>query len=215
MTPVIDIPRRPAAPAPEARQSDAELMRRVRDGDARAYDVLVRRHRPAVRSLARYACGPDLADDVMQAAFVSLWENRAKFDVDRGSVRAWLLAIVRHRGIDQLRMRATRIRHTTSIDERAWFELPDDGVVSEPAHLQVERAESGAQLHQALRRLPPDQRQVIDLAYFEGLSQQQIADRLGVPLGTVKGRSRLALGKLRSAWRQAEPLVEPRLSIAA
>jgi RNA polymerase sigma-70 factor (ECF subfamily) len=186
--------------------SDQHLMMRVKRGDVRAFDVLVARHRSAVTALARYACGPDLADDVAQAAFMSLWQHRSKYRADRGTPRTWLLSIVRNRGIDQLRSRASRLRHTVPMDPHGWTlgESVEVGV-AEPADAHVVRAEAGAAIQALLDELPPAQRSVIELAYFDGLSQQEIADRLGIPLGTVKGRLRLGLGKLRSAWDRYEP----------
>jgi RNA polymerase sigma-70 factor (ECF subfamily) len=183
--------------------SDEQLMALIRAGHVRAFDTFVRRHRPAVASMARFSCGPDLADDVVQATFVSLWQNRDKYSADRGSPRSWLLAIARHRGIDLLRSRAARQRHIVCLDPHGWIGLADDSPAAEPAYAQVERAESSAVVHDLLTSLPPAQRKVIELSFFEGLSQQQIADRLAVPLGTVKGRMRLALTKLRERWEHS------------
>src|SRR4051812_19358264 len=93
-----------------AQVPDEHLMLRLREGDIRAFDVLVARHRAAVSSLARCACGADLAEEVAQSAFLSLWQHRAKYRPERGSVRSWLFAIVRNRGIDLMRSRASRQR---------------------------------------------------------------------------------------------------------
>ena len=181
--------------------SDEQLMVLVKDGDVRAFEVLVNRHRSAVATLARYACGVDLADEVAQAAFLSLWQHRSKYAAERGNVRSWLLAIVRHRGIDLMRSRASRQRHTIPADPHDWLVVvADQGRVGEAPYAQVERAESGATVHRLLAGLPPAQRTVIELAYLEGLSQQEIARSLAIPLGTVKGRLRLGLEKLRAAW---------------
>lgn len=176
-------------------------MQLVTNGHVRAFEVMMRRHRPAVTSLARFTCGPDLADEVVQAAFVSLWQQRGKYQAERGSPRSWLLTMARNRAIDLLRSRASRQRHVVCLDPHGWIGLADDGPTSEPAHAQLERAESDASVHHLLAALPPAQRSVIELSYFDGLSQQQIADRLGVPLGTVKGRMRLGLSKLRTSMR--------------
>jgi len=194
--------------------SDQHQMMRVKRGDVRAFDVLVARHRPAVTALARYACGHDLADDVAQAAFLSLWQHRTKYHADRGSPRSWLLSIVRNRGIDHLRSRASRQRHTVTMDPHGWT-LGSEVATAEPADALVERAEAGAAIQAMLDQLPPAQRSVIELAYFDGLSQQEIADRLGIPLGTVKGRLRLGLGKLRSAWERQESAPPAPLLVAA
>jgi RNA polymerase sigma-70 factor (ECF subfamily) len=174
----------------------------VKESDDRhAFDALVQRHRAPVLSLARYACGADLADDAAQAAFVSLWQHRAKYSPERGSVRSWLLAMVRNRGIDLMRSRASRQRLVVAADPHGWMiAVADETLVDEAPHAKVERAEADAAISRLLSTLPPAQRAVIELAYLDGMSQQQIAHTLGIPLGTVKGRLRLGLGKLRAVW---------------
>lgn len=180
-------------------------MRMVRRGDMRAFDDLVERHRATVTAVARHSCGPDLAEEVVQGAFVSLWQHRHTYRPDRGSPRTWLLAIVRNRGIDLLRSRASRQRHLVVADPHGWMlAAADEGDVAEPPHTLVERAESSARVRELLAQLPPAQRVVIEMAYLDGLSQQKIADALGLPLGTVKGRLRLGLAKLRLAWAPEE-----------
>jgi RNA polymerase sigma-70 factor (ECF subfamily) len=170
----------------------------ARDGDVAAFNALVGRHRPAAVALARYACGPDLAEEVAQAAFVSLWQHRDKYTPERGSVRSWLLAIVRHRGIDLMRSRASRQRLTVSADPHGWMiAIADEASASEPPQAHVERMESDVEVERLLSALPPAQRTVIELAYLDGMSQQEIAMKLAIPLGTVKGRLRLGLEKLR------------------
>jgi RNA polymerase sigma-70 factor (ECF subfamily) len=199
MTLTVLIPR---APHPRLSSlSDEGLMALIKESnDPLAFDALVQRHRAAVLSLARYACGADLAEDVAQAALVSLWQHRSKYRAECGSVRSWLLAIVRNRGIDQMRSRASRQRHVVAADPHGWMlDVADATLVDEAPQALVERAESDAAVSHLLGTLPPAQRAVIELAYLDGLSQQQIARALGVPLGTVKGRLRLGLGKLRAA----------------
>ena len=179
---------------------DEHLMRLAKNGDVRAFDELVARHRAAVISIARRTCGADLADDVAQAAFLALWQHRGTYFPERGSVRQWLLAIVRNRGIDLMRSRASRRRYTVTADPHGWMlAAADEAMIAEPPHAEVVRAESEANVHRLLTALPPAQRTVIELAYIDGLSQQQIASSLAIPLGTVKGRLRLGLEKLRTA----------------
>jgi RNA polymerase sigma-70 factor (ECF subfamily) len=179
---------------------DEQLMALVKADDMRAFDELVRRHYPAVIGQARRTCGPDLADDVAQAAFISLWQHRATYFPERGSVRGWLLAIVRNRGIDLMRSRASRRRLSVPADPHGWMlAAADEAEVAEPPHAEIVRAESEQNVHRLLTKLPPAQRAVIELAYIEGMSQQQIASNLSIPLGTVKGRLRLGLEKLRAA----------------
>jgi RNA polymerase sigma-70 factor (ECF subfamily) len=186
--------------------SDERIMQLAMDGDRAAFDILVGRHRPAVVALARYACGDDLAEEVAQAALVSLWQYRDRYRADRGSVRSWLLAIVRNRGIDLMRSRASRQRLSVSADPHGWMlAVADRALVAESPEAEVERQESDAEVHRLLAALPPAQRTVIELAYLDGLSQQQIALELAVPLGTVKGRRRLGLEKLRGEFAREAP----------
>src|SRR3954469_25949823 len=100
---------------------DEHLMLRAQGGDVRAFDVLVARHRTAATAIARRACGADLADEVAQAAFVSLWQHRDKYRPERGSVRSWLLAIVRNRGIGLMRSRASRAGLVVCADPHGWM----------------------------------------------------------------------------------------------
>lgn len=183
-------------------------MRRIRRGDRRAFDEIVERHRAAATAVARQSCGPDLAEEVVQSAFMSLWQHRATYRPDRGSPRGWLLAIVRNRGIDLLRSRASRQRHLVVADPHGWMlAAADDTAVSDPPDALVERAESSARVRELLAQLPPAQRAVIEMAYLDGISQAQIALTLGVPLGTVKGRLRLGLAKLRVAYEEPGEMV--------
>jgi RNA polymerase sigma-70 factor (ECF subfamily) len=195
--------------------SDDHLMLLVKSGDVGAFEALVRRHRPAAVSLARHLFGPDLADDAVQAAFVSLWQHRASYRAERGAPRAWLLAIVHHRGVDLVRSRASRQRHMVSMDPAGWAWLADTTPASEGVQLQLERSETSAEVRRLVAALPPAQRTVIELSYFGALSQQEIADRLALPLGTVKGRMRLGIDKLRTAWARREALDAHRALLAS
>ena len=190
-------------------------MRLMTRGDVRAFEALVSRHWSAVASLAGYACGPDLAEEAAQAAFVSLWQHRGKYDGDRGSPRAWLLAIVRHRGIDLMRSRGARQRYTVTADPHGWMiAAADESFMADPPQVHIERVEERATIDRLLATLPPAQRTVIELAYLDGLSQQEVALKLGVPLGTVKGRIRLGLEKLRALWTVEDRHEAPVLAAA-
>lgn len=191
--------------------ADQTLMLLVKRGDERAYEALVERHRSAVASVARFTCGPDLADDVTQVALVSLWQHSDKYHPDRGTPRSWLLGIARNRGIDHIRSHAARQRHLVALDPEGWIGIADAGEAARPADEQIEQAESRAELRRLMLGLPPAQRRVIELAYFEELSQQEIASQLGLPVGTVKGRLRLGLKKLRRGLRAG---TEPQLLAA-
>ncbi|MGI8628839.1 MAG: RNA polymerase sigma factor [Solirubrobacteraceae bacterium] len=175
--------------------ADEDLMQLVRDGDARAFEVIFDRHAGAAFSLAYRMCGRrTMAEDVVQEAFLSLWRSGARYDRARGSVRSWVLGVVHNRAIDAFRREVVKDRR----------DVHDDGIAERLPALQmtdteVERRDDARQVRGALGELPPDQRQVIELAYFGGFTHSQIAKILDLPAGTVKGRMRLGLTKLRLA----------------
>ena len=170
-------------------------MELVHAGEARAFEVLFDRHGDAAFSLAYRMCGRrSMAEDVVQEAFLSLWRSGARYDPARGSVRAWLLRVVHNRTIDSFRRSTVRDGRDVH-DEAAAERLP----AAELTDQEVQRREDVRQVRGALDDLPADQRQVIELAYFGGLSHSEIAEALGLPAGTVKGRMRLGLTKLRLA----------------
>jgi RNA polymerase sigma-70 factor (ECF subfamily) len=174
--------------------ADEDVMQLVRRGDARAFEVIYERHSAAAFSLAYRMMGTRSgAEDVTQDAFLSMWRSGARYDQARGSVRTWVLGIVHHRAIDALR-RATvhdkRRAGDEGIEER--FEA------RERTEVEAARREEAGTVRNALRSLPADQSQVIELAYFGGFTHTEIADMLDAPVGTVKGRMRLGLQKMRS-----------------
>jgi RNA polymerase sigma-70 factor (ECF subfamily) len=168
--------------------TDEQLLAHAHEGDGRAFDELYRRLRPAAIGLAAQICGRGAAEDAVQAAFLSAWTAVGRYNPARGSGRSWLLSIVRNRSIDVLREQSRRGGRTAELE----FE-PED---PERTDALVARREMGRDVREALDRLPADQRQVLELAYYSELSQQEIASTLRVPLGTVKGRARLGLRKL-------------------
>ena len=173
--------------------ADEDLMTRVQDGDARAFEVIFDRHADVAFSLAYRMCGRRaMAEDVVQEAFLSLWRSGARYDRTRGSVRSWVLGVVHNRAIDMFRRDTVRAGKDIS-DDDAVQRLTSD----ESTEREVERREDSTQVRAALSELPSEQRQVIELAYFGGFSHSQIADMLKLPAGTVKGRMRLGLTKLR------------------
>ena len=175
--------------------ADEELMALVYDGEARAFEVIFDRHAGAAFSLAYRMCGRrPLAEEIVQEAFVSLWRSTARYDPSRGSVRSWVLRVVHNRTIDAFRREVSSASHDVS-DEWISDALP----ARERTEEEVERRSEARLIRSALKELPHDQRQVIELAYFGGFSHTQIADALGLPAGTVKGRMRLGLSKLRIA----------------
>src|SRR5947209_14695287 len=175
--------------------ADEDLMALVRDGEPRAFEVIFDRHSGAAFSLAYRMCGRRaMAEDVVQEAFVSLWRSGARYDATRGSVRTWVLSVVRNRAIDAFRREAAKGSRDVS-EEGIAERMP----APELTDTEVERRDEARQVRKALVSLPPDQRQVIELAYFGGFTHSQIANMLELPSGTVKGRMRLGLSKMRLA----------------
>jgi RNA polymerase sigma-70 factor (ECF subfamily) len=182
-------------PASAARLADEELMVLVQDGDSVALEVLFDRHGGPAYSLAHRIMGErQAAEDVSQEAFLSVWRTSASYDAARGSVRSWLLQIVRNRAIDALRRSSVR---------GGRMDYDDDGLLAaqeapELTDAEASRHERAEHVRGALRDLPRDQAQVLGLAYYAGFTHSEIADMLGMPLGTVKGRMRLGLQKIRA-----------------
>jgi RNA polymerase sigma-70 factor, ECF subfamily len=175
--------------------ADEELMQLVYTSRADAFEVIYDRHADVAFSLAFRMCGQRaLAEDVVQESFLSLWRSRARYDGTRGSVRTWLLGIVHNRAIDALRRRAVRDRPIVDgegLEER----VP----APERTDLEFARREDARQVRDALEQLPGEQSRVIELAYFGGMTHLQIAQMLDTPVGTIKGRMRLGLAKMRVA----------------
>jgi RNA polymerase sigma-70 factor, ECF subfamily len=175
--------------------ADEDLMALVNDGEVRAFEVIFDRHAAVAFSLAYRMSGRRaLAEDVVQEAFLSLWRSGARYDPTRGSVRSWVLSAVHNRAIDAFRRESRSDSHTIG-DEGLAARIPDQGLTD----VEVERRDDARRVRSALESLPVDQRRVIELAYFGGFTHLQIAHMLELPAGTVKGRMRLGLGKLRAA----------------
>jgi RNA polymerase sigma-70 factor, ECF subfamily len=174
--------------------ADEDVMQLVRRGDARAFEIIYERHSAAAFSLAYRMMGTrGRAEDVTQDAFLSLWRSGARYDRARGSVRTWVLGIVHHRAIDALRRATVHDRRRSGdegIEER--FEAP------ERTDVEAARREEAGTVRHALETLPSDQCQVIELAYFGGFTHTEIAEMLDAPVGTIKGRMRLGLKKMRA-----------------
>ena len=184
------------------RLADEELMPLVGRKDPEAFEVLYDRHGGAAFSLAYRIVGDRAAaEEVTQEAFISVWRSGARFDAARGSVRSWLLSVVRNRAIDFLRSRAAKAPKLDFDDEAALEARPAEERTEEEA-LQRETA---AELRGALGKLPGEQSKVIELAYFGGFSHSEIAEMLGTPLGTIKGRMRLGLDKIRATLAEGFP----------
>ena len=183
-----------SGPGPDVDRTDRETMERLAGGDLGSLERLYDQYGAMSFSIAFRITGDRAsAEDVVQEAFLGAWRNAARYADARGSVKTWLLSIVHHRAIDAVRRR------------RPTAELPEtEANMPAPLVMPDTWAEISASLDRdtvraALERLPAVQRNAIELAYFGGLTQTEIAERTGVPLGTVKGRMRLGLDGLRAA----------------
>src|SRR4051795_7443826 len=182
------------------RLGDEDLMALVRSGDSVAFEVVYERHGRVAYSLAHRMCGRNqAAEDVVQEAFLSAWRRAEAYDPARGSLRTWLLGIVHHRAVDALRRSGQDVRRRVDspVEE---FEIEADVRVDAEV-IQRDRARF---VRGALDELPEEQMKVIELAYFGGFTHTEIADMLGLPVGTVKGRMRLGLSKLRDSFEPLE-----------
>jgi RNA polymerase sigma-70 factor (ECF subfamily) len=175
-------------------QVNVELLGRVAQGDQRAFTTLYGRLAPALYGMAlRMMNDPQEAEDVLQEGFTYLWRKADAFDPARSSAFAWAVLIVRHKAIDRLRLRQRDQRRRETMAEASELEAPiDERSAQEPAW-----RERSAQVRAALEQLAPEQRVALELAFFGGLTHEQVAQRLGAPLGTIKARIRRGLFKLR------------------
>jgi RNA polymerase sigma-70 factor (ECF subfamily) len=175
---------------PVRRESDEGLIRRILSGDEVALGVLYDRYGGRVYSVAKRILQDDgAAEEILQDIFHQLWRNAASFDSARGALGSWLLVMARNRSIDRLRRRGP------AATEEVAATLHGPGLDIENAVAANEMTE---RVREALRALPEAQREAMELAYFEGLTQSEIAKRTGDPLGTVKTRLRTALASLKA-----------------
>src|ERR1700736_4025354 len=179
----------------EARRADEAALARMAQGDHDGLAELYDRHARAIYSLAlRILQDRAEAEDVVQDVFAQVWTQAARYDTSRGAVAAWMLMMARSRSIDRLRSR--RARPDNTADTGATLNMPDAGVRQD---LQLLSAEEVARLRRALAELPLLQRVALELAYYEGLTHAEIAERLEEPLGTVKTRIRQAVIRRRES----------------
>ncbi|MFY9822475.1 MAG: sigma-70 family RNA polymerase sigma factor [Thermoanaerobaculia bacterium] len=177
--------------------SDAVVLRQVADRKPEALEVLYNRYAPALLALgARILGSVPEAEEVLQEVFLHVWKQAGRYDASRSSVSTWLILIGRSRAIDRLRTRRVVERtHESAAKRDAVGYASPEGMESVFVHERRERVRG------ELENLPPEQRQVLEMAFYEGLSQSEIAAKAGLPLGTVKTRTLLAMKKLRSALR--------------
>lgn len=179
----------------EEQQDDEMLIRAIRQGVEQALEMLYQRYSRYAYVLAyRITHDSQAAEDIVQEAFLAVWNKATSYQEQQGSVRTWLQAIVHHRAIDRLRASLRHDGQWTSL-------LAESGQDTDSAVVEVWeevwRNERNSLIHSMLERLPEEQRQVIELGYFAGYTHTEIAERWHIPLGTVKGRMRLGLQKMR------------------
>ena len=165
----------------------------IEEGDGDAFAALYDRHSRSAYSRAHKLAGEkQAAEDLTQDAFIKVWRSADRYRPERGSVRTWILSVVRNRAIDQLRARASRRRTQEKVEASAPRYEPSE------AFAQAWHEARLGRVREALDALPHVQQQVLELAHFSGLTNREIAEHLRLPLGTVKGRMRLGLEKLRN-----------------
>lgn len=175
-----------------SRLADEDLVPLVADGDTRAFAALYGRHSRAAYSLAYRMTGErQAAEDLAQDAFLKAWRAAGSYRAERGSVRTWVLSIVHNRGVDRIRSQATRRKVQDRVEASAPRSQPSE------AFDEAWRSSQRERVRRALGTLPAEQLEIVELAYFSGHTHVEISDLLGLPLGTVKGRMRLARQKLR------------------
>jgi RNA polymerase sigma-70 factor, ECF subfamily len=189
-------------PARDLLYADEDLMSLVQGGDAQAFAALYDRHSRAAYSLAYRMMGEkQAAEDLAQDAFLKVWRSAAGYRAERGSVRTWVLSIVHNRGIDQIRSLASRSRMQEKIEAEAPRVQPSE------AFAESWRNSQRDQVRAAMSTLPSEQVKILELAYFSGYTHVEIARLLDLPLGTVKGRMRLGLKKIREFFKAQEMAV--------
>src|ERR671916_135595 len=182
--------------------ADEDLISLVEAADADAFATLYDRHSRTAFSLAYRMMGERQAsEDLAQDAFLKVWRAAGSYRAERGSVRTWILSIVHNRGIDQLRSHASRRRTQDKIEASAPRSQPSE------AFAETWRNSQRDQVREGLGTLPPEQLKILELAYFSGYTHEEISDLLRLPLGTVKGRMRLGLKKIRDYFESRDAAV--------
>lgn len=172
--------------------ADEDLISMVGDENPEAFAALYDRHSRAAYSLGYRIMGQrQTSEDLVQEVFLKVWRSAASYRAERGSVRTWILSIVHHRGIDQLRATASRQRTKDRFEAVAEKSQPSE------AFAETWRNSQRDQVREALKTLPPEQLKILDLAYFSGYTHVEISELMELPLGTVKGRMRLGLKKIK------------------
>lgn len=183
--------------------ADEDLISLVEAGDTEAFAGLYDRHGRSAYSLAYRMMGErQAAEDLVQDSFIKVWRSARSYRAERGSVRTWILSITHNRGIDHLRSTASRRRTQDRVEMSAQTTQPSEDFA------ETWRNSQRGQVQEALKTLPEEQLKILELAYYSGYTQAEIARMLGIPLGTVKGRMRLGMKKLK-AFFDAQGMAVP------
>ena len=180
-------------------ESDHTLIQQIGAGDQKAFGILYERYTTLVFSLAvKIADSHETAEDITLDVFTQIWKNAKKYHPEKGSVNGWIASLARYRSIDTLRRRKVR----SDINRPQWSDvqlekLPSNDNTGE----ELELAETRKKVSNAIAKLPEDQQEVLEMAYFKGYTHRQIAEALNEPLGTIKTRIRLGLQKLREIFK--------------
>ena len=181
---------------------DRDLMRRLQAEDEEAFRGLFSRYAPTAKALAlRVVRQQQLAEEIVQEAFMAVWRNPGAYQEQRGSVKTWLMGLVHHRAVDAVRREESQRRRAETEASLMAVETIDH---AEDLVVQLGVPQEQAAVRSALGDLPQEQRAVLQMMYFDGLSQSQIAEKNGVPLGTVKSRTLLGMRRLRTALEGIE-----------
>jgi RNA polymerase sigma factor (sigma-70 family) len=201
--PTTDLRSEPVEAIDLSEARDRELVLGIRRRDEESFRGLFGRYAPSAKSLAmRVVRQSHLAEEIVQEAFMALWRNPAAYDDQRGSVKSWLMGMVHHRAVDMVRREESYRRRA----EETAYQATDLG--SDLADEVVERIglpEERRRVRAALDGLPEAQREVLERMYFDGMSQSQVAEEMGLPLGTVKSRTLLGMRRMRAVLVQEEP----------
>jgi len=198
LTPPIRPQRRPAAVHSPPETSDDVLLVRIAGGDRTAFAALFQRYAGKVKSyLIRLGAAGAIAEDLAQDVMVAIWRRAGSYDPSKAKASTWVFVVARNAWIDRLRREKVEFAYRSGLDlsEESGDEAPDDA---------AERTQTEDRMRVALESLSEEQRQVVQLSFFEDRPHSEIAERLSLPLGTVKSRLRLALIKLRAQWSELE-----------
>lgn len=176
-------------------EGEIELLRLIGKGDQVSFAAFYDRYSAVLFSVAYRVLNDQTgAQDVLQDVFLQIWGKASTYDPTRGKPLTWAVTMTRNKAIDRLRARQRRARLKDEVERET---RPDDPAVDQPALNKVESREQGEMVRQAVRTLPAEQRKAIEMAFFSGLTQTEIAEQIGAPLGTVKARIRRGMMKLR------------------